>query len=78
MPELKWANYPKQGECWITSDCGCWRILKAMNHAPKKHAGWPQIEPVVYVLWARSPRSKWRLVKSFNTLAEAKHAANRP
>lgn len=69
-----WPERPKQGECWITSECGCWRILKAVNRAPKSHDGWPQIEPVVYVLWRLLPAK--RLIGSFPSLNAAKGAAD--
>lgn len=71
-----WPERPKQGECWITSECGRWRILKAVNRAPKSHDGWPPIEPVVYVLWMADGLGKWRIVKSCTSLEEAKHEAD--
>lgn len=49
--------------------------MKAVNRAPKSRDGWPQIEPVVYVLWMADGLGKWRIVKSCTSLEEAKEAA---
>ena len=72
---MQWPEKPTPGQSWIDSECGRWRILKAVNRAPKSRDGWPQIEPVVYVLWMADGLGKWRIVKSCASLEEAKEAA---
>lgn len=68
---LKWPNYPKRGEPWITSECGKFRILKAFNESKL-----PNVEPVVYILWDLRTKPAG-LVGPFLNLDDAKHEASK-
>ena len=70
MANIAWPAKPKEGESWITSKCGNWRILKATNQSKRA-----DVWPVVYILWDLRTKPAG-LVGPFQTLEEAKHEAS--